>query len=143
MPKAFAAIRPISLPSMEPPPLELRIVTIPRITAKSTIPNTSSKTAAASVVTPSGESIFFWSDKMRAVIPTEVAVERIPKNKHRGSMKDALMRNTPTRSPNTKEKTTPKIPMMPPATEYFKNKPRSVSRPDAKSSIIEATVENA
>ena len=33
--------------------------------------------------------------------------------------------------------------MTPPATEYFKKSPKSVSKPEAKSNIIEATVEKA
>ena len=32
------------------------------------------------IVTPSSESIFFFSERMRAVMPTEVAVDMMPMN---------------------------------------------------------------
>ena len=37
-------------------------------------------TAPAMIVTPSAESIFFFSESMRAVMPTEVAVDMMPMN---------------------------------------------------------------
>src|SRR3989338_5503518 len=53
----------------------------PIIIARAIIPKTSSMTAADKIVTPSGESNLRLSDKMRAVMPTEVAVEITPRNK--------------------------------------------------------------
>ena len=108
------------------------------------IPRTSSNTAAAKIVTPSGESIFFLSDKILAVIPTDVAVDMTPRKRQTGSAKfpispvKAFKMNMAETSPKTKEKTTPPIPIIPPETEYFMKSPKSVSSPDAKRSIMEA-----
>ena len=46
--------------------------------AKTIKPSTSSITAPAIIVVPSSESIFFFSERMRAVMPTDVAVDIIP-----------------------------------------------------------------
>ena len=46
-------------------------------------------------------------------------------------------------APKKKETTTPPKPMIPPETEYFMKRERSVSRPEEKSKIMEAICENA
>ena len=51
---------------------------MPTTTATRTIPNTSSTTAAARIITPSIESNLLISPRTRAVIPTEVAVRIAP-----------------------------------------------------------------
>ena len=53
---------------------------MPMPIASTMMPRTSSMTAPAMIVTPSSESIFFFSERMRAVMPTEVAVDMIPMN---------------------------------------------------------------
>ncbi|OQB96323.1 MAG: hypothetical protein BWX81_01463 [Spirochaetes bacterium ADurb.Bin110] len=49
------------------------------------MPRTSSNTAAARMVTSSGESIFFLSERILAVMPTEVAVFMIPIKRFAGA----------------------------------------------------------
>ena len=147
IPKALRAIRPI-LPPERDAPLP-KAETIPMTTARRTIPKTSSKTAAARMVTPSGESIFFLSERMRAVIPTEVAVDMIPRKRHftskrpEHSIPKTGRMNMAQPAPKKKETTTPPKPMIPPETEYLMKRERSVSRPEEKSKIIEAICENA
>ena len=53
--------------------------------ARTMMPSTSSMTAPDMMVTPSSLSIFRRSDRMRAVIPTLVAVDIIPMNIAAGS----------------------------------------------------------
>ena len=73
MPTAFNVIIEIWRHSTCP------LLAIPRTTVRVIIPNTSSITAAERIVTPSGEFIFFFSERIRALIPTEVAVEITPR----------------------------------------------------------------
>ena len=61
---------------------------MPTTTARQTMPSTSSMTAAAMIVTPSGEPMAFCSDRIRAEMPTLVAVQRMPRKRVRGSVKD-------------------------------------------------------
>ena len=118
IPKARAAIKRILTPSIETcPPSEFKAATIPITTARRIIPRTSSKTAEARIVTPSGESIFFLSDKMRAVIPTEVAVDIIPRKRHLTSIIPQPKSIIPAMSPKRNEATTPPRPITPPARE--------------------------
>ena len=117
IPKALSAMSSIAVKLIDPPPDPFITATIPRTTASMMMPSTSSKTAAASMVTPSGESIFFWSESIRAVMPTEVAVESIPRKRQRGSMNGASRRSIPTPAPLAKENTTPPRPTRPPTTE--------------------------
>ena len=51
---------------------------IPLPMARTMSPRTSSMTAPAIIVVPSSLSIFLRSERMRAVMPTEVAVDIMP-----------------------------------------------------------------
>ncbi len=121
--------------------------TIPRIIARTMIPPTSSITAPARMVTPSGDSIFFFSERILAVIPTEVAVAIAPKKSVCGEKKpidlpnSGLEKNKATSIPKRKEKIIPPTPTKPPTTLYLINRFKSVSTPEIKSRIIEAIVE--
>ena len=128
-PMAFTAINPIA-PQFTVPPWPVITETIPRTIARIIIPNTSSITAAARTVTPSGESIFLCSDRMRAVMPTEVAVLITPRNKLTGEVMGRPVIRLPAQAPDTKEMTTPPIPMTAPLTEKRRNRERSVSSPE-------------
>ena len=79
-PNALAATNPISPQSMpSPPPPPARVATMMPLPMASTMrPSTSSMTAPAMIVVPSSESIFFFSERMRAVMPTDVAVDMMP-----------------------------------------------------------------
>ena len=79
-PNAFAATKPISPQSMPSPPLPpARAATMMPLPMASTMrPSTSSITAPAIMDTPSSESIFLRSERMRAVMPTLVAVDMMP-----------------------------------------------------------------
>ena len=58
---------------------------MPMPIASTMMPSTSSITAPAMIVTPSSESILRRSERMRAVMPTEVAVDMMPMNIAAGS----------------------------------------------------------
>ena len=58
---------------------------MPMTTARPMMPSTSSMTAAAMMDEPSGVSMLCLSDRILAVIPTDVAVQRMPRKRHRGS----------------------------------------------------------
>jgi len=76
-PKALKAIQATALQSTGAP---LRwTLEIPATTASRTIPKTSSSTAPDRIVTPSGVDSFLFSLRIRAVIPTDVAVDSVPK----------------------------------------------------------------
>ncbi|MPM59667.1 hypothetical protein SDC9_106513 [bioreactor metagenome] len=74
-------------------------------------------TAAARIVVPSGESILFFSERIRAVMPTLVAVLKIPRKRQRGSMKEADSSTMPSATPKANDTTTPPSPTTVPATE--------------------------
>ena len=89
-------------------------------------PSTSSITAPAMIDTPSSESIFLRSERMRAVMPTEVAVDMMPMYMGGASMqawmngiwarwpnltaKNFGSSTTAQRSPNRNEPITPPMP---------------------------------
>ena len=82
-PNDLSATKPICPQSIEasaaPAPALLRLAAIiPLPIARTTRPKTSSTTAPAIIVVPSSESSFLRSERMRAVIPTDVAVDIIP-----------------------------------------------------------------
>ncbi|OQA28963.1 MAG: hypothetical protein BWY59_00603 [Verrucomicrobia bacterium ADurb.Bin345] len=115
-PTALAQIRPTSPQSTCPPAVWMR--EIATTTARSTIPSTSSSTAAARIVTPSGESILRLSARMRAVIPTEVAVDTTPRNSAAGEENEGATRNrTAAHAPPMKDTITPPTPTAIPTVE--------------------------
>ena len=83
-PNAFTATMPIApqfTPAEAVPPAALaaRVAAMmPLPIARTMRPRTSSMTAPAMIETPSSESIFLRSERMRAVMPTEVAVDMMP-----------------------------------------------------------------
>ena len=82
-PKALIATSPIDpqLTAVEVPPCaaaEIVAAIMPLPIASTIKPSTSSITAPAMIETPSSESIFLRSERIRAVMPTEVAVDIIP-----------------------------------------------------------------
>ena len=82
-PNALRATKPISPQSIAPPAAPVFAAAwfaamMPLPIARTMRPSTSSITAPAMIVTPSSESIFFFSERMRAVIPTDVAVDMMP-----------------------------------------------------------------
>ena len=82
-PNALSATNPISPQSIPPAAAPVFAAAwlaamMPLPIARTMRPRTSSITAPAMIVTPSSESIFFFSERMRAVMPTEVAVDMIP-----------------------------------------------------------------
>ena len=160
-PKAFTATIPI-LPHGTPVsaaavPVAATVAPMMPFPIASTIrPSTSSITAPAMMVTPSSESIFFRSERMRAVIPTEVAVDIMPMYIGAACMMACPMcivarfpnvpgknfgsRYTAHRSPNKKLKITPPRPTSDPTNEYFRNILRFVSSPERKRRMIDARV---
>ena len=60
---------------------------IPITIASIITPIISSITAPDIIVTPSGDCIFRLSESMRADIPTDVAVDTTPRNRHIGCVK--------------------------------------------------------
>ena len=105
--------------------------------ARQTMPRTSSMTAAAMIVTPSGELMARCSERIRAEMPTDVAVQRIPRKRQRGSMNSHPNANMPTAAPQTNEQTIPPMPTIVPTTEYLKNVRTSVSSPEMNSRMME------
>ena len=118
-------------------------------------PSTSSITAPAMMDTPSSESIFLRSDRIRAVMPTLVAVDMMPmyigaasimacargiSERYLNLSKNSGSRYTAQRLPSTKEPTTPPIPTMSPTKEYLRKRRRFVSRPERKRRMMEASV---
>jgi len=89
IPKIFPALASINCTEILLPALVEVADDIPNTTAKIIIQITSSKTDADKIVTPSGESSFFRSERVLAVIPTEVVVAITPKKRQRGSQKEA------------------------------------------------------
>ena len=142
-PTAFRAMRPMDPQATEPPTWPETTETIPSITARMMIPSTSSITAAARMVTPSGESILRCSERIRAVMPTEVAMERTPKKRFTGAVRAWPVMRLPAQAPERKDTMTPPTPMMAPFRENRKKRARSVSSPEWKRRMIEATVARA
>ena len=147
MPKAFAAIMPMRPQSTPVPPAPCAEIT-PRPIASTMMPSTSSITAPAIVVTPSSESMHLRSERMRAVMPTEVAVPMTPRNSAAGDRKPMGpvprilgIRRTAQRSPRMNEPITPPTPTSVPASEYRTKSFMSVSTPERKSRTIDATVQ--
>ncbi len=122
-------------------------MTIPITIAKKIIPRTSSKRAVARIVTPSGESIFFLSDKILAPIPTDVATPTNPKKRGTVDINPLCKFNKyfekiiPKISPKIKENITSKIPIIEALAEYFKKVFKSVSKPEQNNKTIAAIVE--
>ncbi len=139
---------------------------MPMPIASTMMPRTSSMTAPAMIVTPSSESIFFFSERIRAVMPTEVAVDMMPMNIAAGeriaftsspcftsspssarhwippSMSGRnVVAYTAHRSPKRKENTTPPIPTSEPANAYLRNILRFVSMPERNRSTTDAMVQ--
>ena len=80
-PKAFAATLPMPSQLTELPASAFPLAAMmPMPMARTIMPRTSSMTAPAMIVTPSSVSIFRRSERMRAVMPTDVAVDMIPMN---------------------------------------------------------------
>ena len=82
-PNALSATRPIAPQSIAPAAVPAFATAwfatmMPLPIASTMRPRTSSITAPAMIVTPSSESICFFSERMRAVMPTEVAVAMMP-----------------------------------------------------------------
>ena len=96
--------------------------------------------AAAMIVTPSGEPIVWCSEMMRAEMPTLVAGQRMRGTRALGSMKGQPRTKRPTTALQMKEQTMPPMPTMVPATEYLKNVRTSVSSPDWKRRAMEPSV---
>ena len=87
IPNAWIAIRLI-VPQLTPPvEPAFSVPIIPMPTARTMMPSTSSITAPAMIVTPSAESIALRSERIRAVMPTEVAVHMIPMKSEAGCRK--------------------------------------------------------
>ena len=80
------------------------------------------------------------SERIRAVMPTEVAVEIVPRNRATGSMKESRRGRRPSRTAPRAKRTHPADAHRVPTTEYRRNSARSVSRPERKSRTIEAMV---
>ena len=171
-PIAFSAVLPIcphGMPPCSAPPEAAPAVCAPMMPmpiASTMMPSTSSITAPAIIVTPSSESILRRSDRMRAVMPTDVAVDMIPMNSAAGSSTAfitspawtypcsfarhsipprmsgiTLTAYTAHRSPNRNESTTPPIPTSDPANANFRNIFRFVSMPERNSSTTDAIVQ--
>ena len=85
------------------------------------MPSTSSITAPARMVTPSGESSLRFSERMRAVMLTEVAVDMTPRKMQAGWRKlkwPPMMPGSshmPSIAPTANEAITPPRPTKPPA----------------------------
>ena len=159
-PNAFTATMPIlshGTPVDSPPAAAASVAAmIPLPIARTIRPRTSSITAPAMMVTPSSESIFLRSDSIRAVMPTEVAVDIMPMyigaacitacpngidaSDPNLSGKKCGSRYTAQRSPKRKLNTTPPIPTIDPTNEYLMNIFRFVSRPERKRSMMDARV---
>ena len=80
-PNAFAATSPISpqsMPSAPAAPPRAFAAIMPLPIARTISPSTSSITAPAMMVVPSSLSIFLRSERIRAVMPTDVAVDMMP-----------------------------------------------------------------
>ena len=162
-PNALAATIPTSphgrecAPEAPAPAPDADFIT-PRPIASTTMPRTSSITALAIIVTPSRESIFLRSDRILAVIPTDVAVPSMPMNRAGGENMERLSNIgigmkwcssvSPSHGsgmdahqlPRRNETTTPPTPIISPANEYLRNILKLVSTPDRNKSTTEAIV---
>ena len=120
MPSDLKAIQPMWPQSTAPLPPDAPITPMPM--ARTTMPSTSSITAPATMVTPSGESSLRFSERMRAVMLTEVAVDMTPRKMQAGSRKlkwrPPMMPGSshmPSSAPTPYEAITPPSPTRPPA----------------------------
>ena len=132
----FTAMSPIFDQFILPLPAA-DVPVMPITTARQIIPRTSSITAAARIVVPSGESTALRSESMRAVMPTLVAVHRIPMKSTLGSSMEVLNIHIPSPAPNRYDTAAPPIPTKEPVIEYRKNCLRSVSNPETNSRMTD------
>ena len=104
------------------------------------MPITSSSTAAARVVTPSGVSSLLKSPSTLTVIPIDVAVDMAPMKRAFGSVKLSANPNaTVMPAPRTKGRITPPRATIEAGPEYLRNWRRSVSSPAMNSKMIDPT----
>jgi hypothetical protein len=121
IPTAFPAIT--AIPTQSTPPVTEAAAKSHVPIASITIPSTSSMTGPAKIVMPSGVSSFYFSDKILAVIPAEVAVDMIHRKRQGGAHRPSgFSKNIPENNeavtlPNKNENNTPPIPTRLPVNE--------------------------
>ena len=136
-PSAFPAITVTSVK------VTLPVALIPTTIVSTRIPNTSSTTAAARTVTPSGLAITFRSLSTLAVIPTEVAVSIAPMNNAFGSpILSANPKRTVAATPRTKGSISPPMATAEAGPANRRNCFRLVSRPAENNKTIAAICPN-
>jgi hypothetical protein len=111
---------------------------MPEITANAMMTRKSIKTVDVKTVTPSGEFIFLFFEKIRADKVPDAVIKMIPKKRPWGERKSESKRKWYAKLPNRKEKPEHKGPIMLPAREYRRNRLILVLRPKTKMKMTQA-----